>query len=389
MLILRTDRKDVDAYVFERHDHTVEMFTQKIRSLIEESDDIGRQNTHLSQAVEDSEMYTARFQEEGEERQIELNGANEMIRILREQNANGDPTLADPRIWLHLRECCERQAQAVHRQEQLDATLEQANTSHDQFYTAIQELVTILWRRIFGLEALVDPSQCPSYLWDGREWIRKATDKYLAFQINDKDPKEDSEVEAEDLQKYGRYFGPTNTPDAWLPSAEISGSQSQADSTESDAAPLGLTAPGTAVPVCTTEDHAAVPPTDDQENSDADPQASIARQSNEIRRLRSLVKSLWGRSWAFEAIIAPEDEDCPARLWDERKVLVRFTLEIAGFEVNRPAPEESASLPLEFGPFCTPEAWMPREDEDDEASGDVDDSGDRDDPGDDDNSGNW
>lgn len=363
------------------------MFTHKIKSLVEDSDEKNRHIAYLSQGLEDDQMFTAHFQEEGEQRQIELNGANDMIRNLRERIANGDPAVADPRVWLHLRECCEGKAQANLRQEQLESELQQSIASREELYIQAQEFALLLWRRIFGLEALVDPSQCPSYLVEGREFIRALTDHHFGTDINGKDPQEDAEVEAQDLQRYGHYCGPTETPVAWLPGPEAAGSQSQVVPTPSDAASVGSSASGSAVPDCSTDDPAVVPPADDQGDSVPDPQAIIARQAYTIEKLETLSETLWSRIWAFEAIVAPEDGDCPARLREEREPLVYYTMKHAGFKVNRPAPEDSTNQPLEFGPFCTPEAWMPREDEDGEGSDNGDDSGNGDNPGDDDYSG--
>ena len=318
----------------------------------------------------------------------ELHAANDMVRSLQLENAKDDADRADPRSWLHMRSCSERAAAAELREKQLQSRVDAYEKQEDEYFT----LVDYLWRRAFAFEELIDPSQFPAELCVSRRFLRTWTLQYFNHDIDIKHPDQAIETRDEEIARIGFYPGPHDSPDDWISAAATPAGQqvSNQSSAVSPGSKSSNSSSSSSVSYKTppsspdSPDSAAENPRTDQQatvdnNSDMDPQHS---QQKAINNLKMIIPFLWNRIWCFEAIVAPWDDCCTRRLREERRVLVKYTRNFAGFEVDRVLTEgELQDLDPNFAPHCTPEAWMPGNYDAGDDSSDVGDSGDDEDAG--------
>ena len=223
-------------------------------------------------------------------------------------------------------------------------------------------------------------SKIPKVL-DSKSWTLKA----FNHDIDIMDPDQVVEARDEEVARLGFYPGPHNSPDDWISAAAAPAGQSV--SNQSPAVPSSSTSSGSssyntppsspASPDSATRDPATDQHAAGEDSSDMDPQQVITKQLKTINKISTLIPFLWNRIWCFEAIVAPWDDYCTQRIREERRVLVNYTRDFAGFEVDRILTEdELQDLDPNFAPHCTPEAWMPGNYDagDDSSDGDDDDA---------------
>ena len=366
---MRSSREKVDDLLLESHDHVTKVLRLTNDALQAENDDKDNELANLRQSIAIDQTFYTNFEIRTEEIQVELHAANDMVRTLQLENAKDDADRADPRSWLHMKSCSERAAQAELREKHLQSRVDAYEKQEEDHFT----LVDYLWRRAFAFEELINPSKLPAELCVSRRVLGTWTLQFFNHDIDLKHPDQAVETRDEEIARLGFYPGPHDSPDDWISAAAASAGQSA--SNQSPSVPQGSTSAGSTssssasynAPPSSPDspDSAAGDPATDQQaigddSPDMDPQQVITKQQKAINNLKKIIPFLWNRIWCFEAIVAPWDDYCTPRIREERRVLVKYTGDFAGFEVDRVLTEdELQNSDPNFAPHCTPEAWMP------------------------------
>lgn len=201
------------AALMDSNAHKVNMLTQLIETNNGEISELRQKLCDLQYSRERDEAYAIDMVADMEELQIQYNAVNKDLRELREQLANGNHTLADPKSWQHMKECSEGREQAILLQKKAERTLE----GYEQLHVDYQSHVCDLWRRMHGFEELMAPWECPAYLTENRDDLVARTLELCNVGVNDVDPQELAERVEEDMRTFGCYQGPHGTPANWLP----------------------------------------------------------------------------------------------------------------------------------------------------------------------------
>ena len=354
----------------DSHNHRCRTLTLKCNSLIQENDELKQDKQILQYYQEHNEAMSVRFQVDHEDLKIAYYAVSNDLKALREQLANGDCTLMDPRSWLHMKECSEGREQAILREKRAEeelARVTQAIGAWEQFYQRCQGFVERLWMRVWQFEELCHPLQCPAYLLDDRGELVSLTLRLFEMDINNIDEQMDAQLQAEDLRDYGQYRGIHHSPEAWSSLA-----QKQKDGSNSAGASVGswatsasakISVKGGSISKAADENDAKDISAGHQSVTGERPMSANLEQyvkdpGSLIRNLSILNICLWARVWEFEDIVKPNE--CEKRVWDNRKKLVDQTYQYAGFEVNKIDPDEEAKVFVAHGPLHTPDAWMPK-----------------------------
>ncbi|KAL8784197.1 MAG: hypothetical protein Q9195_009144, partial [Heterodermia aff. obscurata] len=356
--IAKANGDDTMAVILDSHAHKVDMLTVMIQTKNDEISELQQKLSAQQNAQERDEYYGIHMQEDMEELQIQYNAVSKDLRELREQLAKGNHTLADPKSWLHMKECSEGREQAIHRQKKAEEQLEGCQ----QLQVDLQNHVCDVWRRVCGFEELMAPSECHLYLTEGRDELVARTLELCNVDVNDGDPQELAQMVADDMQKFGYYHGPHGTPANWLPSAQIqaaAGNRAQASANGSASIQATQGSVSGQAHDCNNEGKAAGSLCI---NSEWTMSPAVQEHINELsyysRKHHELIICLWGQMWEFEDIVAPEQ--CDERVWKNRLRLVKETEEFTGFEVNAIYPEDEALMEgRAHRPLHTPAHWMP------------------------------
>ena len=373
--------------MFENHDHVNKILRLKNDALQEENDEKDKELADLRHSIGIDQTFYTNYEIRTEEMKVELHAANDMVRALQLENAKDDADRADPRSWLHMKSCSERAAEAESREQALRSRVDAFKQQEEDYFT----LVDCLWRRAFAFEELIDPSQLPAELCHSRRFLRSWTLQSFNHDIDIKDSDQAVETRDEEIARIGFYPGPHDSPDDWISAAAASAGQSVSNhspavshgSSSSSSSSYNTPPSSPASPDGAARDFATSQLAADKDDSDMDPHELIINQQKAIKNLNTLVPFLWNRIWCFEAIVAPWDDYCTQRIREERRVLVKYTGEFAGFEVDRVlTKDELEGLDPAFAPHCTPEAWMPGNyDAGNDSSDDGGNSGDDEDAG--------
>ena len=358
------------AILLDSNAHKISMLTTVIETNNDEILELQNKQLDREYTQERDWSYAARMEEDMEELQIQYNAASKDLRELREQLANGNHTLADPKSWLHMKECSEGREQAILLQEKAEKRLE----GWEQLQEDYQDHVCKLWRRICGFEELRAPSNCPAYLTDDRHELVARTLELLNVNVDDANVAETLE---EEKQKFGCYRGPHGTPANWLHHAQnqaAAGNSAQA-STSGSASSQVAQGSASGGPVTGVVGDAGIEP---EWTMSPAVQAHLDELTHLSDEREELIVCLWGHIWEFEDIVTPKE--CDERVWDNRLDLVKQTEELTQLVVNAIDPESEALLTGPHGPLHTPAHWMPAidheiEEVEDDKTADVENGG--------------
>lgn len=323
--IANANGDDTTAALMDSHAHKVNMLTLMIQTNNHEISELQQKLSDQRNSHERDQYYAVHMEEDMQELQIQYNAVSKDLRALREQLANGNHTLADPKSWQHMNECSEGREQAILLQKKAEEQLE----GFKELQVEFQDHVCQMWRRICGFEELKDPSECPIYLTDDRDELAARTLKLFNVDVSGTNARGQTEAVEEEIRKFGCYRGPHCTPANWLPDAQIQ-------------AAAGKPGPEWAMSPAVQE--------------------HLNKLSYYSDKRQELIICLWGHIWEFEDIVTREE--CDERVWKSRKSLVKETEELIEFEVNTIYPESEALMKgYAHGPLHTPDHWMPESDD--------------------------
>ena len=116
-------------------------------------------------------------------------------------------------------ECFEGRAQAIEYQKLAEGREEQLREDFENFKKQGLELITRLWRRIYGLEDHLPPSLCNKYLTQGRNDLVAFSNQVTGLDYNIQESRNlehDAQDQEQDEQNFGHYCGLRGSLNIWI-----------------------------------------------------------------------------------------------------------------------------------------------------------------------------
>ena len=207
---LKADQGFLDA-LQDKHNALVQLNGQ-YNQLFKEASDLQKRHGALSDNAACQLEYIDQKEENHERDLRRAIVAEDELNHLRSEMAAGNKELCDPTVWANWSAWKLASIEAKHQQKKAEERAEDAGTRAD----GLSRLAQLLWRRVFGFEHLLSPSNCPATLSDNRAELVQLSTEFLQLNINASVADEVLDrLNAIEVRDTGAYRGPRYAPRVW------------------------------------------------------------------------------------------------------------------------------------------------------------------------------